>query len=385
MPTNALYDAWSLWLRQFLPNERITRLRTAAAFLYGLFESKSVHLSDIAAELPGDAVLLSQERRLRRWLENPACNVKRWYASIAQWWLAWSAEHEPEVTLLVDGSKVSGHHQLLMVALALPHGRALPIAWTWVDTNRGASSRSKQLALLARVRNWLPPCARQRVVLAGDCEFGSVAVIQQVSQGWGWGYVLRQKSNTHMHLTPPPAGAAKPRQGWQHCAELAPAPGALRCVPQALLTYKHAFATTLVGCWRTGDKEPWLLASSFADAATTVRYYSRRMLIEEMFADLKDNGFDLEATRLQHVHRLGRLVLMVCLAYVWLLRTGLELLIARLTHLVDRNDRRDLSLFQLGARYAKRLLNNHRPLCIRLCPDGLYDRWPGDQPKLSGT
>jgi len=63
-----------------------------------------------------------------------------------------------------------------------------------------------------------------------------------------------------------------------------------------------------------------------------------------MFGDLKKHGFDLESTMLRHVPRLSRLTLAVALLYVWLLSIGSQTVQAGLRHLVDRKDRRDLSL-----------------------------------------
>lgn len=377
MTTNPLYDAWEAWLTQHWPQERITRLRAAAALIMGVFQGRSVHLGRIAAEVPGEAKAPSQERRLARFLDNAAICPKRWYGTIAGWWLAWWGRTHGEVVLIVDGTRISRHHQLLMVALALP-GRALPLAWTWMNCARGHSSRQKQLALLARVHALIP--AHIPVVLVGDSEFGAVAVMRHVHEVWHWHYVLRQKSNNQVCTRPDAPDAV-----WQNFDELVIHAGAMRFVPQGLLTQEHAFPTALLAFWAQGEKDCWLLASSLPSAAETLRYYRQRMLIEEMFGDLKDNGFDLEATRLRRIQRLNRLVLLVCLLYVWLIRTGLMLILSGKRDLIDRHDRRDLSLFQLGFRYVKRLLNNHNPLEVRLCPDDLYDILPGYQIKLSGS
>lgn len=374
MATNQLYDAWKEWLEQLFPNERVTRVRTIAAALMGLYRGKSVHLSKIASEVPGCALLLSQERRMSRLLDNPAFNPKRWYRMIACWWLTWCAHNFGELVLIVDGTKVSANHQLLMVALALK-GRALPIAWTWVKGGRGHSSRSKQLALLARVHGMVPPGTA--VTLVGDSEFGSVDLMQHIAQEWHWNYVLHQKSNNQVR----PSADAQ----WQDFDRLVMQSGSYHFIQNGYLTEKHAYQTNLLAVWQKGEKQCWLLASSFSTMSETMRYYRQRMLIEQMFGDFKGHGFDLEHTRLRHFQRLGRLTLLVCLLYVWLIRTGLMLVISRRSNLVDRNDRRDLCLFQLGVRYIRRLLNNNDYFRIRLCPDNLYDIMPCDQIKLSGS
>jgi hypothetical protein len=374
MSTNPLYDAWKAWLEQFLPDERITRIRTAACVVMGLFESRSVHLSEIAAEVPGEAKLLSQERRIARLLNNPACNPKRWYKKVACWWLEWVGRTQGEIVLIVDGTRVSTHHQLLMVALAL-RGRAMPIAWTWVNGSRGHSSRPKQLALLARVHRYVP--AGVAVTVVGDTEFGAVEVMRHLSEVWHWNYVLRQKSNNQVRLSPDGE--------WQDFENLVTYAGSKCFRANALLTRKHAFPTALLAIWKQGEKDCWLLASSFPTEGQALSYYGQRMLIEEMFGDLKGHGFDLEHTRLRHIHRLGRLTLLVCLLYAWLLRTGLEITISGKRHLVDRKERRDNSFFRLGLYYIKRLLNNSIPFRVWICPDNLYDRLLCDQVKLSGS
>lgn len=374
MPANRVNDAWQTWLMQRFPQMRITCVRNAATFAMGLFQGGSVHLSKIAAEVPGDAQLLSVERRMSRFLDNSALSPELWFDPIAIWWLQWCSQTQKELVILADGSKVSAHHQLLMIALALPNGRALPLVWGWLDCAKGHSSATQQLALLTRLHALVP--RNVPVTVVGDTEFGPVAVLQQLTTGWHWNYVMRQKSSNQVRTTP--------EAEWQPFEALVTCAGSSCFAPNGLLTKQHAFPTALLAVWEKGEKECWLLASSFATASETMRYYRQRMLIEELFGDLKGHGFDLEHTRLRQVERLNRLTLLVCLLYVWLIRTGLMLLLAHRTALVDRHDRRDLSLFQLGVRYIKRLCNNNEAFTVRLCPDNLYDILPVNQIKLSG-
>jgi hypothetical protein len=91
------------------------------------------------------------------------------------------------------------------------------------------------------------------------------------------------------------------------------------------------------------------------------------MWIEEMFGDLKGYGFDLESTMLRHFSRLSRLTLAVAFLYVWLLSNGGKFIRIGLRHLVDRTDRRDLSLFQIGLRIIERRLLNLLPVSPSLC------------------
>ena len=134
-----------------------------------------MHLSKVAGKIPGSAKLVSITRRLSRFLDNPAVQVREWYEPIARPWLQAQWHCLGEIRLIVDGTKVGFGHQLLLVSLAY-RKRAIPIAWTWVGYVRGHSTAFKQLALLNYVRKLLP--ANAVVFLVGDCEFGSVEVLQ---------------------------------------------------------------------------------------------------------------------------------------------------------------------------------------------------------------
>ncbi len=85
-----------------------------------------------------------------------------------------------------------------------------------------------------------------------------------------------------------------------------------------------------------------------------------------MFGDFKKHGFDLESTMLRHFLRLSRLTLAVALLYVWLSSVGARSIREGLRHLVDRKDRRDLSIFQIGLRIIERRLTNDLPFHVFL-------------------
>ena len=65
--------------------------------------------------------------------------------------------------------------------------------------------------------------------------------------------------------------------------------------------------------------------------------------------------------------RLSRLTLAVALLYVWLISVGVRTIHQGFRHLVDRNDRRDLSIFQIGLRFIERRLTNAFSISVPLC------------------
>lgn len=119
--------------------------------------------------------------------------------------------------------------------------------------------------------------------------------------------------------------------------------------------------------WKKNENEPWYLVTNLPDTKMTISAYQRRMWIEEMFGDLKKNGFDLERTMLWHPARLSRLTMAVALIYVWLFSLGSQVIKNSLRKIVDHPCRRDLSIFQIGFRYIEWLMLNHQPFSVRFC------------------
>ena len=98
------------------------------------------------------------------------------------------------------------------------------------------------------------------------------------------------------------------------------------------------------------------MATNLPTRRAALQAYRRRMWIEELFGDLKGHGFDLERSHLRHFARLSRLTLAVVLVYDWLMTSGTRVIKRGLRSQVDRHDRRDLSIFQIGLRWVYRCL-----------------------------
>jgi hypothetical protein len=355
MPINRQYHTWFLRIRELRPGQRVTQVRNMVWMLVGIHHSRSVTMSKIASKIPGESKLLSTVRRLGRFLSNPAIRVRDWYEPIARQWLVAQYRHLGEIRLIVDGTKIGARHQLLIVCLSY-RKRAIPIAWTWVKHVRGHSSAIKQLALLAYVRSLIPEGAA--VFLVGDCEFGAVPVLRQLDR-WHWFYVLRQKSDTCLWFSE--------EYGWQPFGSHIQKPGQSFWLGTGYLARNHIFRVNLLVHWKRGEKEPWCLATNLPDKRMALRFYALRPWIEEMFGDFKKHGFDLERTKLCHFQRLSRLTLAVAILYVWLVSVGTQTIHSGDRHLVDRKDRRDLCIFQIGLRLIERCLTNALPIKIPLC------------------
>jgi hypothetical protein len=354
MSVNTLYATWFQLLTQLMPQERITRIRNLAWLVSGIALSHSVTLSRIAAALPHPVEVLSLVRRLERFLDNPAFQVRAWYEPyVAQ--LLQTPANQP-LPLIIDSSRVGLNQQWLVVALAYRH-RALPLAWDWVGYAKGHSTAEKQLTLLAYVRTLIP--AGRPVVLVGDAEFGSMTVLETL-ETWGWQYVFRQKGKVLVRPTP--------TQPWQTLRSLVTQTRRLSYWSDWSVTRQHAQCMHLVTYWAQGTRQPWLLVTNLPSAAQALQAYRRRMWIEGLFGDVKGHGVHFEATQVRDPEKLSRLAFAVVLLYLGCIALGTHLRRGGKSKQVDRRSRRDLSLFQTGWRFVQRCVARDDPVSWRFNP-----------------
>ena len=348
------YNTFHQQIRQMLPVKHVSRLRNLAWLMTGIYSSRSVHLSHIANQMLGRTKRRSRTRRISRFLHNSHVRVRCWYEPVAERLLAEAVAKGRAVQMIIDATKVTNGHQLLMVAIAY-RGRALPLAWTWIRNKKGHSSGCKQKALLSYVYQLMPRTAK--VVVTGDSEF---TPLQELLDHWGWGYVLHQKGSHTIRCGE--------QEAWRRVDKLVTGPGQDMWLEGVQLTQKYHHDSNFLAIWRPGYATPWLLATNLPTRRDTLRFYKRRMWIEEMFGDFKSHGFDLEKSRLGHFLSLSRLTLVVALLYIWLVALGATTIKRGQRHLVDRKDRRDLSIFRIGYDMFRHLVVNDQPCLIRPCP-----------------
>ena len=347
-----LYSSLHRFILQTLPDRCDTRLANLLFMMRGLFLARSVQLEHIARKMPSRAKKQSSVKRFRRFLDNPLVQAREWFAPFARWTLL-SAANAGRLHLIIDSTKIAFGFRLVMVSVAYRR-RSLPLAWMWALGTRGHTTTCVQIALLNYVRGLLP--AGVRVSLVGDSEFGRPVLIAHLRE-WNWDYALRQAGD---HLL-----WWQGNGQWQRLDTLLDGP-ACRWLGWTWLTQAQQQLTHVVVYWRKGEKQPWFLATNQVSVRAAVRLYRRRMWIEQMFADFKKHGFDLESSHLRSFLRLGRLTLIVCLLYLWLLAVGRQVEIHQLIDLVDRHDRYDLSIFRWGWDFVERCLALSDPLPIIL-------------------
>src|SRR3954453_4421897 len=255
-------------LKQRLPKQRRTQRVKLALLVATMLDVRSANLMDLAAGLPLEADRTDMRYQwITRLLGNPLVISDEIMEPFAREVLEQAVGENKPVVLIMDQSKLSDRHQVLMLAVRYGE-RALPLAWR-VEATEGAIGFATQKALLEAVAPWMP--AGTRVQLMGDRFYGTADLI-----GWcqerAWGYRLRLKGNLVVF-----DGAAKTTTG-------ACAGEKLFYLEDVELTGKRA--RTHIGILQDpGHAEPWIIAMSEPPSYLRTLEYSQRWGIEPMFSD----------------------------------------------------------------------------------------------------
>jgi len=314
---------------------------------FGLCSVGNAQLTRIAARLPLSIGVASAVQRLERLMKNDRVDPVRVYAPVAR--LLLSCFAGGRVRLIIDCTEVNGEVYLLFVAAAY-RGRALPLAWITGDEYVSVRAFGAKKQLLDRVAALVP--STTQVVLLGDREFGAVDIIRYCHER-DWRFCLRCKAKRRMidlngqsQLIGTMAREAGLCLGGQ-------------AFFSGLVMPKLPDNRVNLACgWSVHDKDedPWFILTDLPADAHVLALYRVRFHIEEMFRDFKECGFRLEETRIHLRERVGRLILGICLAYVWTLNTGVWLSKRGNRKQVDRRPKRQLSYFRIGARYIEQAL-----------------------------
>lgn len=293
-------------LKQRLPGQRKTQRDKLSLLVATMLHVRSANLVELASGLPRRSDRWDMGYQwIARFLANDLVSCDAVMQPFASEILARLAQADAPVPLILDQSRISDRHQVLMLSVRWGE-RALPVAWRVEETD-GAIGFATQKHLLDAVCGWLPAAAG--VVLLADRFYGTPELIRWCRDR-GWDYRLRLKGNLTTRI-----GARKATTG-----ELAASRG--HYFQDVALTGKRV--TTNIGVLRDpGHAEPWIIAMSARPGYLTTLDYASRWGIEPMFSDFKSRGFGIEDTHIQYSDRLGRLILVMSLALYWAVSTGM--------------------------------------------------------------
>jgi hypothetical protein len=268
--------------------------------------SRNANTGEWISILPRDSVPKSRERYMSRFLSNSLIRpIDVMKGFVPEFMSLWAADSRIAV-LMMDQSKIANDFECLMISLRLGE-RAVPVAWRVVKT-KGNIGFSAQEALLNEVLALIP--VGVSVLLSADRFYGTSALVGWCQQH-GWGYRIRLKGNLIFEHQ---GGEITPQEALV---------GQMTALEGAQF-HQTNIKTSIGILHEKGHKEPWFIAMECTPSQYKTLDYGMRWGIESLFSDFKSRGFSITKTHLQDEMRIERLILVLSIALIWAVSTGMQ-------------------------------------------------------------
>jgi len=349
IPNQALY----IWIRDYLQemyrpaNVNDALVKTLAMMITGMLLGPHVQLFAIAMWVPLLIKLPSIVRRFERFVADDRIDVEKYFEPFVVAMIA--ALGNETAYLIIDCTQAGSKCRTLFIGLAY-HNSVLPLVWKTLKGKKGHVKGEFQRELLNQIYHRFQHC--RRVIVLGDAEFSNEPVITCLRPK-NWGFVFHFQSNYRLQLEPD--GPWLSALAVYEAAGLKP--GQVKHWPLVGFTQAHQIPNlTMTVHWEVGCEEPLCLISNLSPSEQPHLLYDMRYWVETLFGNCKSRGFQLARTHMTTPEHIDRLILGLAIATCLALGLGTHLIVINQADRVDRADRRDLSLFQLGWRWLYRLL-----------------------------
>jgi hypothetical protein len=358
MLTSPIYDNTRAALRSHLPDVIDSQIDTLALTVVGITTAQSAQMAAIARAMPLDTTQMAKEQRIRRLLDNERITLGTHYQPIAR--SALSGLKGQRVNVLIDRVLLRDHHNILVISVGFRR-RSIPLAWKALE-HRGASGFEDQVALLENALSLLPEGVR--VTVHADSEFRTMNLFNWI-RAQGHNAMLGITGATYVYDQ-----AGEQVSGSSLEERVGTRTDVVR-LSQVYLTHQQQGPVNVLAWWdKDDDGKPLIRAvmTNLPADGFTYRLGKRRMWIETVFRDWQSGGFHLDKSGLKERERFARLLLLVVIAYIWLLSIGRWVVKKGYRRLIDDGGKRNwhYSLFQLGVGWMKRLQSYTRTLPILL-------------------
>jgi hypothetical protein len=349
MNCKLLYQ-WEQEITKHLPSLNSWQRANVALFSYGVVRAESCQQGAVARQVSCGERVDSALRRWRRFLSNVRFPLKEFFRE----WVAWVVRKlgQPTLTLLVDETKLADRIGVMLVGVAW-EGRCIPLVWRTYRANSAADyppeGQVEMIAgLLRTVQGGLP--AGTDVLLLADRGIGTSPELCRAVAALGWRYLLRVTCQTKIITQ---AGDRTIAQQVQ--------PGEMWAASGLVFKHRGQVPAHARALWSVGYDEPWALVTN--DDRLTGHEYARRNWQEQSFRDLKSGGWHWGESRVRHPDHVARLLVLLVLAYTWVVALGSQAVAAgRAQPLVRRADgsfRRLWSLFKEGLSFFVDVVQRH--------------------------
>jgi hypothetical protein len=326
-------------------------------FSYGVIEAESSQQMKIARKVACGEQAASAEKRLRRFIANESLSLTRFFVE----WTAWVMRclEGDAVVLLVDETKLGDQLALMVVGLAY-EGRCIPLAWRCYRANdTGAYPAEGQVEMIARllaiVKQGVSPTTS--VLVLADRGIGTSPELCRQVAALEWCYLFRVTKQSKI-IT-----AHGDYTIYQQVAT-----GQTWAASGLIFKQRGRIPAHARAVWSDGYDEPWALVTN--DDQLTGFEYAQRNWQEQSFRDLKSGGWQWATSRVRCPERMARFLMILVVAYGWLLGLGSYAVHRRKARSLGRYSsgklRRQWSLFKEGLQFFADYVSKSG-VCLKPC------------------
>lgn len=355
MNLHLLYQ-WEEEIASHLTSLNQWQVVNLALFSYGVILAESSQLLKIARKVLCGEQEASAEKRLRRLISNSSLKLAETQRDWGRWVLG--GLESQTVYLLVDETKLHERLGALVVGVAW-EGRCIPLAWRCYKANSAADYPAEgQVKLIEGLLSRLKPSipVGRRVIVLADRGIGTSPDLCRAVERLGWDYLFRVTGQTKIVTA----------DGEYTIAQQVD-PGQIWLAEGTVFKRRGRIPAYACALWAIGYDEPWALVTNAPDLAGVE--YACRNWQEQSFRDLKSAGWQWATSHVRQPAHMERLLLLLVLAYGWMLALGSYATHWRRVHPVQRHangPRRYWSLFKEGQRLFVEYVQR-KTICLTLC------------------
>lgn len=357
MNQKVLYQ-WSNEIAKNLPALNTWQIENLALFSQGIIRAESCQQQQIARQVTGGERVDSAARRMRRFLDNANFPLEAFFSEWTSWIVSGLASDY--IYLLVDETKLEDRFGVMVVGVAW-EGRCIPLAWRCYIANDAkeypAEGQVKLIEkLLKIVQQGIPP--DKTVVVMADRGIGTSPKLCKVVDKMDWYYLFRVTSLSQICT----------EQGDFTIAQMLNE-GELWFASGKIFKTKGQIPGHARAIWDDGYAQPWALVTNREQL--TGYEYAQRNWQEQSFRDLKSCGWYWEDSRIRHADHMERLLVLLVLAYAWILALGSLAVHTGRAHPLQRHLdgqlRRHWSLFKEGLQFFTEVVQR-----LGMCPQLVF-------------
>ncbi len=309
-----------------------TRLETLAVLLFGLANTRTVNLSHLASQFPGDVLHASNYRRLQHFFQHVRLDEEV-AARLVMRML--KLLDRPRLLALDRTNWKLGSADVNMLVLAVVTRRfRIPLMWSLLD-HAGNSSTSERMALMQRYLRLFE--ASSIDALLADREFVGTEWMEFLLEN-NIPFVIRLKEDMLIHLEDGRIRQFRTLLCKHRSGEWAGWLNGMEKTPNNRLYFAAR---------RIKGGEALIVAARIHTPGRALNLYRQRWRIECLFCDAKTRGFNIENTRITDPGKLATLLVVVTLAVVWAYRCATRTMGTRAIRRKSHG-RREKSWFRTG-------------------------------------